>query len=74
MDFLDATEAFHEKLRLFFYPEIFEDNKAEPIDWKQFEPEYSKTDRDTQLLKAILPLVLATVLLILISIPRAKRL
>ena len=74
MDFLNATEAFHEKLRLFFYPKIFEQHKAESIDWKQFTPTYYQTNTDAKPLWTILPLLLATALMALLSIPKAQRL
>ena len=74
MDFLRATEAFHEKLRLFFYPKIFEQHKAESIDWRKFTPTYYQTNTDAKPLWAILPLLLATALMVLLSMPKARRL
>ena len=74
IDFLNATEAFHEKLRLYFYPRIFEGDKAETIDWEQFAPEYHQTNTTVKPLRAIMPLVLATAFMVLLSIPKARRL
>ncbi|UOY08006.1 DUF3526 domain-containing protein [Muricauda sp. SCSIO 64092] len=74
IDFLNATEAFHEKLRLYFYPRIFEGDKAETIDWEQFVPEYHQTNTIIKPLWAIMPLLLATAFMALLSIPGARRL
>jgi ABC-2 type transport system permease protein len=38
--FLDSTEHFHERLRLHFYPTIFEGREAKSEDWSMFRPEY----------------------------------
>ncbi len=73
-EYLNATDAFHEELRLFFYPKIFESQLADTIDWNQFVPEYYKTKTTLKPLKAIVPLVVASVILILFSIPMTKRL
>ncbi len=74
IDFLNSTEAFHEKLRLFFYPKIFEEQKAESIDWNQFEPEYFETSSETKPISLLTPLLLAIVFALLISIPKARKL
>lgn len=74
INFLEATEDFHEKLRLFFYPKIFEEHKAESIDWKQFEPEYYVTGKEIGPFKYLMPLVLAMGFVVLLSIPNARRL
>lgn len=74
IDFLNATEEFHEELRLHFYPKIFEEQKAEVIDWAQFIPEYYQAENENQPLKVLLPLVLAIFLILLMSIPNARKL
>ena len=74
MNYLDETKAFHEKLRLFFYPKIFEEQKAEVIDWNQFTPEYYKKEAYIKPVKEILPLLLAVACMLLISIPMTRRL
>ncbi len=74
MDYLEATDAFHEKLRLFFYPKIFESKYADTIDWKKFTPEYHETRVTLQPTRALVPLMLACFILVLISTPRVKRL
>ncbi|WP_051335979.1 DUF3526 domain-containing protein [Aquimarina latercula] len=74
MDYLEATDAYHEKLRLFFYPKIFEKQQAETIDWKQFTPEYYETNVKVSPVRSMIPIVVASIFMILISIPRIRRL
>ncbi len=74
MEYLNATNAFHEKLRLFFYPKIFESQHADTINWNQFIPEYYKTKTTLEPIKGIAPLILASIIMIIISIPMTKRL
>ncbi len=73
LDFLNATEAFHEKLRLFFYPAIFEGQLAESIDWSQFEPEYHATD-DKMKPISLVPLILAVLVMVVLAVPKARKL
>jgi len=74
MDFLEATEQFHEKLRLFFYPQIFEEQLAESVDWEEFSPEYYQANQEVIPIKSIFPLLATTMLIILFSMPKARRL
>ncbi len=74
MEYLEATDAFHEKLRLFFYPKIFEKQKADTIDWNQFTPEYHEATPNVSLVQSMIPIVIASIGMILISIPMVRRL
>ncbi len=74
LEYLNATDAFHEKLRLFFYPKIFEGQLADTVDWKQFVPEYYKTKTTLKPMKVIAPLIIASIVMIVISMPMTKRL
>jgi len=74
IDFLEATEQFHEKLRLFFYPQIFEEQLAESVDWEEFSPEYYQPNQEVIPIKSIFPLLATTMLIILFSMPKARRL
>ncbi|WP_422080593.1 DUF3526 domain-containing protein [Ulvibacterium sp.] len=74
IDFLEATEKFHERLRLFFYPKIFEENLAESINWERFPPEYYRENFDIRPLRLMAPLILAILFMVLISAPRGRRL
>jgi len=74
MDYLRDTKVFHEKLRLFFYPKIFNKQEANAIDWNQFTPEYYKNEADLTPVQDIMPLLLASIFIILFSIPMIRRL
>lgn len=57
LKFLDQTHAFHEKMRLHFYPKIFENEPVNNVDWEQFKPEYFSEQSDVDWPKAIFPLL-----------------
>jgi len=40
IDFLKATSAFHEDLRLQFYPKIFEEKQVNSVHWEDYKPEF----------------------------------
>ena len=73
MDYLNEAEAYHERLRLFFYPKIFEELHADTIDWSKIKPIFHKTAVSTSPLKRCFPLILSIFLVGLISIPVARR-
>jgi len=73
ISYLDATNEFHEKLRLFFYPKIFEGHKAEVIDWTQLKPEYFRTVNMIKPIRELFPILLASVLMVLLSIPNIRK-
>lgn len=56
--FQDSTRRFHEKMRLLFYPEIFEEKPVNNIDWNSFKVEYFKSGVEIHWLTMLLPLVL----------------
>ena len=59
MNFLQATNDFHENTRLYFYPRIFSESSSEEVDWAQFKPEfYEPEDSPISLFKSIGPLCL----------------
>ena len=74
IQFLDETKDFHEKLRLFFYPKIFEQQLADTIDWEEFTPEYYTSENTSESFKNMIPLLIASLLMLLISIPKIKQL
>ncbi|WP_299312079.1 DUF3526 domain-containing protein [uncultured Aquimarina sp.] len=74
MDYLEATDAFHERLRLFFYPKIFKKQNADTVDWSQFTPEYHKTTSNISPIQSVIPIIIALIFMILISIPMTRRL
>ncbi|RED22575.1 ABC-2 type transport system permease protein [Flavobacterium cutihirudinis] len=62
--FLKETNHFHEKLRLHFYPKIFNNEPVEKENWAKFKVETFNDSTESSFLKAFLPLVLFNLLLI----------
>lgn len=58
MNFLDHTQAFHEKMRMYFYPKIFEGASVNTVDWQQFTPEYFSEKPEINWGQAVLPLLI----------------
>ncbi|RAW02252.1 DUF3526 domain-containing protein [Pseudochryseolinea flava] len=74
LTFLDQTNAFHEKLRLYFYPYIF-DNKPLPKDaWDSFTPEYTEHVQSVPWVSTLLPLVIVTAIFVLIAVFNMRKL
>ncbi len=63
MQFLDRLDDFHEKLRLYFYPKIFENHLVEEENWSKFKPEYAVTAHQINWGESLLPLLLVTALI-----------
>jgi ABC-2 type transport system permease protein len=70
---LDSTRVFHERLRLHFYPKIFDNAAVKDENWKSFIPEYIPGRKDVNGLTMALPLVVAVVLLGILSVANMKR-
>lgn len=49
LQFLDSTTQFHERLRLYFYPQIFTDAPVLKEDWGKFTPVYCNISRQAGL-------------------------
>lgn len=62
--FLKETTKFHEKLRLHFYPKIFENAPVEEQKWDDFKVETFNDPSQISFAKAFLPLFLFNLLLI----------
>ncbi|MBB4802797.1 ABC-2 type transport system permease protein [Flavobacterium nitrogenifigens] len=62
--FLKETTKFHEKLRLHFYPKIFDNAPVDQQNWEKFKVETFRDSSENSLAKAFLPLVLFILLLI----------
>ena len=74
MKYLEATDGFHEKLRLYFYPKIFNGKSARTINWKEFTPEYYTAQNEIQPVRMLAPILIASVLILLLSVPMLRRL
>ncbi|KAF2506596.1 DUF3526 domain-containing protein [Flavobacterium foetidum] len=62
--FLKETTKFHEKLRLYFYPKIFDNAPVDKENWEKFKVETFTDATEISFLKAFLPLLLFNLLLI----------
>ncbi|MFH6995416.1 DUF3526 domain-containing protein [Flavobacterium sp. FlaQc-48] len=62
--FLKKTKQFHEKMRLYFYPKIFDNAKVEKENWSKFKVETFSDASEINFLKAFLPLLLFNLILI----------
>lgn len=67
LDFLEQTAAFHEKMRLYFYPRIFGNAPVAGEEWDSFQPEYGTSQKTIPWVTSMLPMGLATMVLILIA-------
>jgi ABC-2 type transport system permease protein len=62
--FLKETKHFHEKLRLYFYPKIFDNAAVNKENWSKFKVETFNDPSEISFMKAFLPLLLFNLLLI----------
>ena len=73
MDYLKEAETFHERLRLFFYPKVFEELHADTIDWSKIKPVFHRAEIPISPLKHCLPLLITIFFIGAITIPAARR-
>lgn len=71
--FLDQTTAFHEKMRLYFYPRIFENAPVKNENWNSFQPEYAVHPHVIPLVSLALPLLLLTGALSVLAFIRLRK-
>jgi len=62
LQYWEATERFHEKLRLYFYPRIFENTGVKTENWDSFRVERFAAVVEVDWAKLLLPLVLIILL------------
>jgi ABC-2 type transport system permease protein len=67
LQFLDSTQAFHERLRLHFYARIFEEQPVHSVNWNAFRVQYFREQHPISSLALALPLVLFAGLLFLLG-------
>lgn len=72
LNYLEALESFHEKLRLSFYSEIFKATPIENQNWGAFKLDYFTDRRNTSLL-ILLPLILINFILLALTYSSYKR-
>ncbi|MBS7232135.1 DUF3526 domain-containing protein [Flavobacterium psychroterrae] len=71
--FLKETKLFHEKMRLYFYPKIFDNAEVSKENWSKFKVETFSDSSEISLLKAFLPLLLFNLVLICFGWRNFKR-
>ncbi|WP_456311814.1 DUF3526 domain-containing protein [Pseudomonas shirazensis] len=62
--FMQKTKEFHEKMRLYFYPKIFDNAPVEKENWSKFKVETFSDESNISFMKAFLPLLIFNLLLI----------
>jgi ABC-2 type transport system permease protein len=67
LQFLESTTHFHEKMRLYFYPKIFEEMPVKNENWRNYQAEYFKEKVPVNRVFTLLPLLLWILLLLLIG-------
>ena len=65
--FLQETTKFHEKMRLYFYPKIFDNQAVDSEKWEKFKVETFSDTSKINFLNSFLPLLLFNLLLILLG-------
>ncbi|MEP1095898.1 MAG: DUF3526 domain-containing protein [Cyclobacteriaceae bacterium] len=73
MRFLDKTDEFHERTRLYFYPKIFQNEPVENENWDEFKPEYISERSDFNWLNGLSPLALITLIILFLTILNTRR-
>jgi ABC-2 type transport system permease protein len=66
--FLKETKLFHEKMRLYFYPKIFDNTQVSKENWSKFKVETFSDSSKVDLKKAILPLLVFNVILLFFGV------
>jgi ABC-2 type transport system permease protein len=71
--FLDSTKNFHEQTRLSFYDKIFEGKPVESVNWASYKLEYFKELQSINWIMILLPLLVYSMLLFIISERNLRR-
>lgn len=74
VDFLEGTSAFHEGIRLDFYPRIFDDVPSTSVPWEQYVPQYHQSKAEGNLWAMMRSSLLYALLLLAIGAWRIRRL
>ena len=65
--FLDETNKFHEKMRLYFYPKIFDNEAVSNENWSKFKVETFNDTTEVHLIKSFLPLLIFNLLFLFVG-------
>jgi ABC-2 type transport system permease protein len=72
--YLKETQQFHEKLRLYFYPKIFENANVDKENWSEFKVETFEDSSVINIPKVFLPIFIFNVLLLILGWMNFKKL
>ncbi|WP_192350119.1 DUF3526 domain-containing protein [Algoriphagus sp. Y33] len=67
LEFLDKTNEFHEKLRLYFYPKIFDNALVLEENWEKFKPEFIVKENVVEWFRLLLPVIICSGLLLFLT-------
>lgn len=73
LNFLNSTDKFHEKMRLYFYPKIFEEAPVKEQNWNKWSVEYFEKEEKINWIKLLLPLAVLIVVLLVPGYFNLKR-
>lgn len=73
LEFQMAVRKHHEKLRLYFYPAIFQEKPTEVVDWTQFKLEYYKGHATGGIWQGMLSVTILTLLFSLLAISNLRK-
>lgn len=71
--FLDHTDRFHEKMRLYFYPKIFSNSPVKEVDWNSFKPVHIPQQQNVPWVSMVLPMLLVTGVLCLLAFAKLRQ-
>lgn len=74
LDFLKALEKFHEKLRLNFYPKIFENAPADTIAWQNHGAQFYQTKSALNWVRLLLPTLLVVSIIGVLTLLNLRKL
>ena len=73
LEFLKALRTYHEKIRLQFYPHIFNDGKTTDIEWKKFKLESYRNQSGKQSLYNLFSMTVLSLLFLLLAMYNFRR-
>lgn len=73
MQYLEQLDGFHEDLRLYFYPKIFENYPVNREDWEAYKPQYESIVHNIGWRNSLFPLLFITLLIVVFAFFNLKK-
>ncbi|HIB8180126.1 DUF3526 domain-containing protein [Elizabethkingia anophelis] len=73
LKFMQATDKFHEKMRLYFYPKIFANEPINNLNWDSFQPEHYQEDFQPNWWAMLGPLFIFSLLLGILTMQNFRK-